>query len=180
MDPESESPSVLSDFLRPHGLYRPWNSPDQNTGVGSCSLLQGIFLTQGSNPGLPYRKQILYQLSHQGSPCTRRVWKRSEHFDLVTGNLFCFYLGLWMCHLIWESSASGRIMLICRFAYFCIPNVIGSHYNSCSPLGMVAGALLDFLPHPVLLRNHWQTLLSTFKVYGMMVWFMWIVKWLSP
>ena len=39
-------------------------------------------------------------------------------------------------------------MLICKFAYFCIPNVIGSHYNSCSPLGMVAGALLDFLPPP--------------------------------
>ena len=39
-------------FMRPHRLYSPWNSPGQNTGVGSCSLLQGIFLTQGSNPGL--------------------------------------------------------------------------------------------------------------------------------
>ena len=34
-----------------HGLYSPWNSPGQNTGVGSCSLLQGIFPTQGLNPG---------------------------------------------------------------------------------------------------------------------------------
>ena len=40
----------------------------QNTGVGSLSLLQGIFPTQGSNPGLPHFRQILYQLSHQGSP----------------------------------------------------------------------------------------------------------------
>ena len=40
----------------------------QNTGVGSLSLLQGIFPTQGSNPGLPHCGQILYQLSHQGSP----------------------------------------------------------------------------------------------------------------
>ena len=42
-----------SDSLRPRGLYSPQNPPGQNTGVGSLSLLQGIFLTQGSNPGLP-------------------------------------------------------------------------------------------------------------------------------
>ena len=40
----------------------------QNTGVGSCSLLQEIFPTQGWNPGLRHCRQILYQLSHQGSP----------------------------------------------------------------------------------------------------------------
>ena len=48
----SESRSVMSHSLRPYGLYSPRNSPGQNTGVGSLSLLQGIFLTQGSNPGL--------------------------------------------------------------------------------------------------------------------------------
>ena len=63
---ESENSSVVSDSLQP--LYSPRNSPGQNTGVGSCSLLQGIFPTQGSNPGLPHCRQILYQLSHQGSP----------------------------------------------------------------------------------------------------------------
>ena len=46
----------------------PWSSPGQNTGVCSLSLLQGIFPTQGSNPGLPPCRQILYRLSHQGSP----------------------------------------------------------------------------------------------------------------
>ena len=51
----------------PHGPYSPWNSPGQNTGVGSLSLLQGIFPTQGSNPGLLHCRQILYQLSHKGS-----------------------------------------------------------------------------------------------------------------
>ena len=66
---ESKSHSVMSDFLWPHRLY-PWNSPGQNTGVGSLSLLQGIFPTQGSNPGLPHCRQILYQLSHKGSPRT--------------------------------------------------------------------------------------------------------------
>ena len=58
----------MSDSLQPHGLYSPWNSLGQNTGVGSCSLLQGIFPTQGLNPGLPHCGRILYQLSHQGSP----------------------------------------------------------------------------------------------------------------
>jgi len=50
--------------------YSPWNTPGKNTGVGSHSLLQGIFPSQGSNPGLPHSRQILYQLSHQGSPRT--------------------------------------------------------------------------------------------------------------
>ena len=63
-----QSHLVVSDSLWPHGLYSPWSSPGQNTRVGSRSLLQGIFPTQGSNPGLPRSRQILYQLSHQGSP----------------------------------------------------------------------------------------------------------------
>ena len=64
---ESESRSVMSSSLQPHGLCSPWDSPGQNTGVGSLSLLQGIFPTQGSNPGLPHCRWILYQLSHKGS-----------------------------------------------------------------------------------------------------------------
>ena len=65
---ESESHSVMSDPLQPHELYSPWNLPGQNTGVGSCSLLQGIFPIWGSSTGFPHCRQILYQLSHQGSP----------------------------------------------------------------------------------------------------------------
>ena len=65
---EGKSCSVVSDSLSLHGLYSPWNSPGQNTGVGTLSLLQGIFPTQGLNPGLPHCRWILYQLSHQGSP----------------------------------------------------------------------------------------------------------------
>ena len=61
----SGSCSAVSDSLQPHGLYSPWNSPGQNTGVGSLSLLQGIFPTQGSNSGLPHCPRILYQLSHK-------------------------------------------------------------------------------------------------------------------
>ena len=65
---ESESCPAVSNSLQPHGLHSPGNSPGHNTGMGSLFLLQGIFPTQGLNPGLPHYRQILYQLSHQGSP----------------------------------------------------------------------------------------------------------------
>ena len=58
---ESESHSVVSDSLRPYGLYSPWNSPGQNTGVGSLSRLHGIIPSQGLNLGLLHCRQILYQ-----------------------------------------------------------------------------------------------------------------------
>ena len=61
---ESESHSVVSDSLHHHGL---WNTPGQNTGVGSLSLLQVIFPTWGLNSGLLHYRRILYQLSHKGS-----------------------------------------------------------------------------------------------------------------
>ena len=73
----SESHSVMSDSLQPHGmqptrLLCPWNSAGKNTEVGGCSLLQEIFLTQGLNPGLPHCRWILYHLGHQGIPC---IWQ---------------------------------------------------------------------------------------------------------
>ena len=67
---ESECCSVVSNSLRLHGLYSPWNSPGQNTGVGGHFLLQWIFQTQGLNPGLLHCRRILYLLSHDRSPCT--------------------------------------------------------------------------------------------------------------
>ena len=63
---ESENRSVKG--FGPHGLYSPQNSPGQNTGVGSCFLLQGLFPTHGLNPGFSHCRQILYQLSHKRSP----------------------------------------------------------------------------------------------------------------
>ena len=77
----------VPDSLWPCGLYSPWNSPGQNTGVGSLSLLQGIFPTQGSNPGLPRRTQILYQVSYKGSPNgSLLVLKGAKHVP-ISGSL---------------------------------------------------------------------------------------------
>ena len=66
--PQTESHSVMSNSLWSHKLYSPCNSPGQNTGVSSYSLLQGIFPTQGSNPDLPHCRWMLYQLSYQRNP----------------------------------------------------------------------------------------------------------------
>ena len=114
---KSESRSVVSESLRPHGLYSPWNSPGQNTGVGSCSfsrgssqprgqtqvsqadslpaeppgepkntgagslsLLQVIFLTQELNWGHLHFRWILYQLSYQRSPLIPKHFVRCQFF----------------------------------------------------------------------------------------------------
>ena len=60
-------------LCNPMGYTSPWNSPGQNTTVGSLSLLQGIFSSQRSNPGLPHYRRILYQLSHKGSPDSQNI-----------------------------------------------------------------------------------------------------------
>ena len=81
--------------LRTHGPYSPWNSPGQNTGVGSLSLLQGIFPTQGLDPGLPHCRRILYHLSHKGSPQTiiclcrisQRIYKNTPRTSKL--NQYC-------------------------------------------------------------------------------------------
>ena len=87
----SESHLVVSDSLWPHGLYSPWNSPGQNTGVGSLSFLQGIFPTQESNWGLLHCRQILYQLSYQGSPRghepTLKWWLTCWIAEMITSDL---------------------------------------------------------------------------------------------
>ena len=77
---ESESHSVMSDSLQPHGLYSPWNSPGQNTGVGSCSLLKGIFPTEGPNPGLPHCRQIHHT--------TKSLYTKAQTFNSENFSFF--------------------------------------------------------------------------------------------
>ena len=72
------------DSLQLQGLHSPWNSPGQDTGVGSLSLLQWTFPTQESNWGLPHCRQILYQLSYQGS--TERYTNRNVQINEFSHN----------------------------------------------------------------------------------------------
>ena len=64
-------------------VYSPWNSPGQNTGVDSLSPLQGIFPTQGSNPGLLHGRQILYGLSHPELGISSKQSNMNLMFELV-------------------------------------------------------------------------------------------------
>ena len=89
---ESESHSVVSNSLQPHGPYSPWNSPGQNSGMSSLSLLQGIFPTQGLNPGLPHCRWIL---SHKGSPSILE-WKWPPYCRL-NSPLICFAFLMFAC-----------------------------------------------------------------------------------
>ena len=89
---KSVSRSVMSDSLRyyelqPTRLFCPWDSPGQNTGGGCHSLLQGIFPTQGLNPGLLHYHQILYCLSHQGSAVLQTTPKYSGMMPAGVPNL---------------------------------------------------------------------------------------------
>ena len=83
---ESDCHSVVSNSLwpqrlQPARLLCPWNCSGKNTGVSCHSLLQGIFLTQGLNPGLLHCRQILYHLNHQESPSKwESFWKRENTY----------------------------------------------------------------------------------------------------
>ena len=107
---KSESRSVVSDSLRPHGLQSIslWNSPGQYTGVDSRSLLQG------SNPGLLHCREIPYQLSHQGSPYLSvyifvikitRLWHCSKPIlthELMSHHLEAKKQGVFICLFVFS------------------------------------------------------------------------------
>ena len=91
---ESVSCSVVCDSWQPHGLWLarllcPWDAPGQNTGVGSLSLLQGIFPTQGLNPALALQADS-FPAEPQGSPLTpRTVPNTTVSFTLLLPPVFC-------------------------------------------------------------------------------------------
>ena len=98
----------MSNSLWPHRSYSPWNSPGENTGVGSHSLLQRIFPTQGLNPGLPHCRWILYQLSHQGSP---KLFKIMVKYSVST----------YLCYVGWKAlqiTTLSFTSFLCFFFFF--------------------------------------------------------------
>jgi len=115
--------SVVSNSLWLHGLQParllcPWKSSGKNIGVGCHSLLQGIFPTQGSNPGLPHCRQILYHLIYQGSPHLSKVclqllgsyfqwWERNSFLTKCTKHL--------LFQILLEFHSFGDILLSITF-----------------------------------------------------------------
>ena len=70
----------------PARLLCPWDPPGKKTAVGSLSFLQEIFPDQGSNPGFPHCRQILYCLSHEESPGRLRISQKREIRIVLTAS----------------------------------------------------------------------------------------------
>ena len=123
--------SVVSDFLRPHELEPtrflcPRNSPGKNTGVDCHSLLQRIFLTQGSNPGLLHHRQILYHLSYREGPASLLLL--GPYISVLSGAHPCvkcpwiapiFLRGSLAFPILWFSSISLHCSLKKAFLSLC-------------------------------------------------------------
>ena len=101
--------------LQLHGLYSPWNSPGQNTGVSSHSLLQGTFPTQGSNPGLPHCRRILYQLSHKGSPRGNKPISLYLHINIYMCVCGVYVVCVCMCVCV-----CARVCVLCLVTQSCL------------------------------------------------------------
>ena len=134
---KSVSYSVVLDSLRPNGLWPAkllclWISPGKNIGMGCHFLLQGIFPTQGSNPGLLHCRRILYQMSHKGSPRTwewvapffsgssrPRNWTRVSHI-----------LGEFFTNRAMKDTNSWSLLKFMFIEWVMLPN----HLTLCHPL----------------------------------------------
>ena len=130
------SHSLMSDSLWPHGLYSPpgfsvhGDSPGKNIGVCCHALLQEIFPTQGLNPGLLHWRQILYHLSHQGSPrilewvaysfSRGSSWPRNRtRVSCIVGGFF--YQLIYKTQSLRTGKMSGSFICCNRFS-FCFPH----------------------------------------------------------
>ena len=123
------SHTVLSDSLWSHGLWptwflRPYNSPGKSTGMGCHFLLQEIFLTQGSNPGLLHCRRILYHLSYWSAVGESNSWvpSASLSYTLLQNSCFVFLL------------ESSRECILWRFAVLCNCEALTSSSNLISTL----------------------------------------------
>ena len=126
----------MSDSLWPARLLCPWDSPGKNIGVGCHAILQGIFLTQGSNPGLLHCTWILYHLSLQGSPLQRLLlykWSKCKYGDFPGHPVVM--QGTWVWSLVPEDSTSGgAVKLMCRNYQAHVPQLRSLRASTREPL----------------------------------------------
>ena len=108
---KSENCSLFSDSLRPHGLQPtgllcPWNFPGKNAEMGCRFLLQGIFLTQGSNPGLLHYREILY------------VWATREHIPKIGNDISVCSQGRFpLCHSHQHENMLKQLIFLMPWSY---------------------------------------------------------------
>ena len=142
---ESESCSVMSDFLQLHGQYSSWNSLGQNTGMDTLSLLQGIFPTQELNPGLPHCRWILYQLSRQGSPHHQRIHTSDKE---ACENMFHI-----ICHQGVQINSTGYQFIPIRMAK--IQNTDTKCWQGCWAMGILIHCWWEFKMDQPLWKTVW-------------------------
>ena len=155
----------MSDSLRPHALYSPWNSLGQNIGVGSLSLLQGIFPIQGSNPGLPHSKTILYQLSHRGSPRILEWVAKSQTKNQEA----------WVCcDTTANTLGASTIRLMSSSKH---PRVSSSLYerqhDTCDPPSVAPHAKAPYTLHWLLICDAELALWTRIHIHKMPSWYSW-------
>ena len=126
------SRSVVSDSLWPHRLQParllcPWDFPGSSAGVDCHFLLQGIFPTRGSNPGLPHCRQTLYLLSHQGSPFPNSSHKKRGFFLMGSSASACMHAYvhvnmciLFTCEWIHVCMCARRQQYVYMLVYMCV------------------------------------------------------------
>ena len=123
----------MSDSLQLHGLHSPWNFPGQDIGVRNLPLLQRIFPTQGSKPGLPHCRWILYWLNHEGSPrileWVAYPFSRGSSWPGNWTGVFCVAGGFFTDWATREALRSEKQSLVCIWK--CILMFVG-YFTSCS------------------------------------------------
>ena len=163
----SERRSVVSGSLWPHGPYSPWNSPGQDTGVSILSLLQGIFPTQGSNPGFPHCRWILYQLSHKGSPrilewvaypfSSRSSWPRNwPGVSCIAGRFFTNWAvrDVLTMAMGWQVKKSSNVVMAAVVSTLFVVSCPGLFDTSCCP-GWGSDSVSALTHNLGILKKHW-------------------------
>ena len=164
---ESESCSVVSDSLQPNGLYSPWNSLGQNTGVGSLSLLQGIFSTQGSNPGLP----ALQVDSLPAEPLEKPKNTGVRSLSLLQGIFLTQELNRGLLHcrqILYQLSHEGILRILEWVAYSFFSG--SSQPRNWTGVTCIAGR---FLTNWTIREANIQHEFGLFKVDGYYIWTIW-------
>ena len=157
--PALQADSLLSYQGSPKCRLHPWNSPGQNTEVGSLSLLQGIFPTQGLNPGLPHCRRILYQLSHQG-PKNTGVGSLSllQQIFLTQESNQSLLHGKRVLYQLSYQGSPNRYNIKVKYTLLTLD---GSLRGTCSVRKMLCTELLEFLHK---MKKPWGEPFSTLKL----------------
>ena len=151
----------------PHGLHSPWNSPGQNTGVGSLSLLQGIFPTQGSNPGLLQAGSLPVEPQEKPLRTAISSW-RSDPFIIMDTNIHYTFLSLSLIIFLARKSACSELnMATPAFFWLVLAVYILLHpfiFNLCL---YIQSGFLDLLWHLFVLIGVFRLLTNDFNVAGL-------------